>query len=269
MLHAYLDESGIHTTSPICVVAGYFGGSGHWARFDLKWRRILDAHKIEAFHANRYWSHVNGSNVSEYRNWDDEKCGRFIRALLDALGSQRLYPIGCAVDTAEWKALSQDERSFLTGGSYDETGRMTTNGAPNKPYYLPFLTVIADSLDCCKPGISIDFTFASNRQLSGYAANYFQEIKKIRRDNFMKMGHIEFADAKSCPAIQAGDLLAYELYQHGVRRLQAGGAQTSPTPALVLATRNAQSEKVLPFCGSIFFESMLARFRAAQLSSHA
>src|SRR5207245_2725076 len=70
VLHAYLDDSGTHDSSPICVVAGYFGTEEQWKAFDRKWRKTLDDNGQKEFHANRFWSHVRGSGVSEYRGWD-------------------------------------------------------------------------------------------------------------------------------------------------------------------------------------------------------
>jgi hypothetical protein len=53
MIEAYLDESGVHGTAPICVIAGYFGGARQWAELEAAWRRILNDASVplEEFHA--------------------------------------------------------------------------------------------------------------------------------------------------------------------------------------------------------------------------
>lgn len=41
MIDAYLDESGIHDGSKVCVIAGYFGGPGQMKRFEKAWKETL------------------------------------------------------------------------------------------------------------------------------------------------------------------------------------------------------------------------------------
>jgi hypothetical protein len=265
VLHAYLDESGIHSGSRICVVAGYFGSERQWNRFDVKWRNVLDSFAIEHFHANRFWAHVNGSNVSEFRGWDDTKCREFIRSLLGVIESYRVYPVGCSVNMEEWRKLTTDERAFLTGATYDDSGKLLASGAPNKTYFLPFLTTIADALDCCNWGHLMHFTFASNEKFSGYALQYFQQVKKTRQENYKKMGEIFFADSRRAAPLQAADLLAYEIYQHGIRRLESKGARVNPTLAMVLATQNIRKpRKSIPIWEGVAFERSLRSFRRSR-----
>src|SRR5271170_6867835 len=85
VLHAYLDDSGTHDSSPVCVVSGYFGSERHWRIFDEKWRAVLGSFEIEEFHANKFWAYTNGANITEHRGWDDDKCARLIESLLETI----------------------------------------------------------------------------------------------------------------------------------------------------------------------------------------
>jgi hypothetical protein len=53
MIDAYLDESGIHEGAKVCVIAGYFGGSGQMKRLEKAWKKTLAEHSFEMkdFHA--------------------------------------------------------------------------------------------------------------------------------------------------------------------------------------------------------------------------
>lgn len=272
MLHAYLDDSGTHDGSPLCVIAGYFGSERHWNSFDKKWRKVIDSQGIEEFHANRFWSHIGGANVSEYRGWERGRCNTFLRELLNVIGeSHRIFPVCCTVVMDEWRVLSKDERAYLTGASFDAAGRILKAGAPNKPYSLPFLTVISTVMGYCKPGLRAHFSFDKNKTFSGYALDYFREIRGWGTDgnsileHFGRMGEIFFSDSKKSTPIQAAGLLAYESYQYGIERLRAGNQMVNPRPALHAAISNIRSlsndSKMFEPTG---FQMMLAKFRDTQ-----
>jgi len=247
VLHAYLDDSGTHKESPLCVVAGYFGSERHWNNLALRWRKVLDAEGIDEFHANRFWSHVGGANVPEYRNWDEARSSRFLAGLLDVIGeSKRIFPVCSTVVMQEWNLLPDDERNYLTGAAFNIDGQLRMPGAPKKPYFLPFLNVIATVLDYCKPGHKVDFFCDQNTNFSGYAQKYFQDIKgwasnkdKSRiLEKFGRLGNLSFADSRANTPIQAADLLAYESYLYGVNRMQKAMKELVPRPALVSAVAN-------------------------------
>ncbi len=273
VLHAYLDESGTHDSSPLCVIAGYFGSERHWNKFDLKWRKVLDSEGIEEFHANRFWSFVGGANISEYRGWDKGRCNAFLRALLNVIWeSHRIFPVCCTVVMADWHALSKDERAYLTGASFDSTGELLKPGAPNKPYFLPFLTVISIVMGYCNPGHRTHFSFDQSKSFSGYALQYFREIKGWGADrgnelleHYGRIGEIFFPDSKDATPIQAADLLAFETYQYGIERLRAGNLVIDPRPALHTAISNMRNlsndSKMFDPTG---FQLMLATYRTYQ-----
>ncbi len=272
MLHAYLDDSGTHDNSPLCVIAGYFGSEHHWNNFDKKWRKVLDSQRIEEFHANRFWSHIGGANISEYRGWDRERCKVFLGELLNVIReSYRIFPVCCTVVMDEWRALLKDERAYLTGASFDAAGKVIKPGAPNKPYFLPFLTVISTVMGYCNPGHRAHFSFDQNKNFHGYALDYFREIRSWGSDgnsileHYGRMGEIFFLDSKNATPIQAADLLAYESYQYGIARLHVGNRIVNPRPALHAAITNIRNlfndSKMFDPAG---FQMMLAKFRDIQ-----
>jgi hypothetical protein len=269
MLHAYLDDSGTHADSPLCVISGYFGSEKKWTRFDAKWRSVLDSFGIEEFHANRFWSAFDGGNVSEYRGWDKEQARRFIGELLNVIqDSHRIFPVSCSVHMEEWHKLTKDERAYLTGARHDDNGELLTSGAPNKPYFLPFLTTISTVLDYCNPEHTVDFSIDDSPHFSGYASRYFREIKSWDVGNFKRMGEIFFVDSKKAPPVQAADLLAYESYQYGMARLAVNMKVVNPSPVLHAAIRNLRNlqndSKMFEKYG---FDLVLKVFRSTKVAS--
>src|SRR5260370_3823326 len=93
VLHAYMDDSGTHDTSQICVVAGYFAGERTWILFDRSWRKVLTSEGLVEFHANRFWAQVSGAQTSEYKSWTRTRLNRLMSSLLAVLPSHRLYPV--------------------------------------------------------------------------------------------------------------------------------------------------------------------------------
>jgi Protein of unknown function (DUF3800) len=244
VLQAYLDDSGTHRGSPWCVVAGYFGSERKWNVFDRQWRKVLEKEGIEEFHANRFWSSVGGGNVSEYRGWDGQRANGFIGELLKVIqDSHRIFPVSCAVLMDEWHKLTQDERAYLTGAQHDGEGKLLTPGAPNKSYFLPFLTAIRTVLDYCNTGHLVHFLFDENSQLSGYAVQYFREIKKLHLEAYKRMGEISFVDSKRATPIQAADLLAFENYRYGLASLKVNRRGVNPRRVLHAAIKNIRNLK--------------------------
>ncbi len=243
MLYAYLDDSGTHAASPICVLAGYFGGEIHWTKFDREWHKALEHNGLEEFHANRFWSYVKGEQIPEYKGWDRQRASRFIGTLLRIITSHRVYPVGSAVVMSEWRALPTDERAVLTGAAYRD-GKVSTPGAPKKTYYLPFATVIQVAARYCQQGLQMHFVFDQSDYLSGYALDYFNTIKSIQGQTTAKLGDIRFVDSKRNTPIQAADLLAYEVNRYMRERLAKGlSVKLDPNSVLRRAIKKIRNLK--------------------------
>lgn len=269
VLHAYLDDSGTHSDSPWCVIAGYFGSEQKWTRFHSKWRSVLDSFGVEEFHANRFWSAVDGGNISEYRGWDKERASKFIQKLLNVIeDSTRIFPVSCSVQMEEWNKLTRNEKAYLTGARHDSQGTLLTPGAPNKPFFLPFLTAISTVMDYCNPGHAVNFSFDSSPHFSGYAAQYFEELKSWDIEKYKRLGTIRFEDSKKATPVQAADLLAYEGYQYGMARLGAGMKAMNPRPALQTAISNVRHlQNDCKMFDKLGFNLLLAAFRSTKNTS--
>jgi hypothetical protein len=264
VLRAYLDDSGVHAGSPWCVMAGFFGSEKKWTRFDEKWFDVLDSFGIDEFHANRFWSSVRGGNITEYRGWDRGRANRFIGELLKVIeNSHRIFPVSCSVLMDEWSKLARDERAYLTGAKHDDTGKLLTPGAPNKPYFLPFLTAISTVMDYCNPGQLVHFVFDQSPHFSNYALKYFEEIKTWEIEKFKRLGDISFVDSKQAAPIQAADLLAFESYQYGMARVAENLQVVDPRLALHRAIKNIRNVKNdSKMFDKYGFDLVLERFRS-------
>lgn len=221
MLQCYLDDSGTHKDSPVCVVAGYYGSERHWVKFDREWHAILKAEGLGEFHANRFWAHATGKSIPEYAGWNKKRQDSLLASLLRVVGSHRIYPVSGAVVMSQWDILPVDERQVLTGAAM-KGAAVATPGAQKKAYFLPFLFAIRRAAEYCQPGHKMDFFFDESHRLRGYAINYFLTMKGFRAEFASRLGQAAIVESKTSAPTQAADLLAYEVYVYLRKRVERG-----------------------------------------------
>src|SRR2546425_2577990 len=140
MVKSYWDESGINPDSPVCLIAGYFGGVNQWRIFDRQWKNILNREKVREFHAKEFWALSDGQRVGQYAGWDDARATRFLDDLVDVARSVKIYPAGTTIVRKDWEQLPEHQRRYFTGARYHKiTHKRGTTGAPSQPYFLCFL----------------------------------------------------------------------------------------------------------------------------------
>jgi hypothetical protein len=260
-LQAYLDDSGTHDHSPVCVAAGYFGGIHYWKQFDLDWDRAIRHRGLSEFHANRFWSRTpDGKTVGEYKDWSEEDCITFLTELLTIIRRCRVWPVGSAVVLSDWEALTFDERRHLTGGIY-KSGRFKNSGAPSKQYFIAFLFAVHNIAAHCDEGHIVNFVVDESRTLNGYAREYFERIKMSNFGHAHKLGTIQSGDSKYQPGLQAADLLAYLTLKRTRENPQVNQEVEFDSP-LGQAIRNARDVPLdFKLLGEVAFDRLLQEFR--------
>ncbi|HEY4816148.1 MAG TPA: DUF3800 domain-containing protein [Candidatus Acidoferrum sp.] len=260
-----MDDSGTHKQSPICVLAGYFGGVRQWARFEREWRHILGKAGVEEFHSKRFWARTpEGKRVDEYEDWSDKQADLFLAQLLEAIGSYRIFPIGCALVMQDWLALSEPERRYLTGARL-RRGKLRTSGAPNKPYFLPFIRNIGKMASYCAEHLKIHFAFDRNETYSGYALDYYKTLEEMQLRYWKRLGDLSFPTSHEAPPLQAADLLAYHLNLHAQQRLNGSlHAKCDADYVLARALKNAKDvSQDLKLFNKKGLDLILSNFRKA------
>jgi len=267
-LRAFIDDSGTHANdSPICVAAGYFGGTHYWKQFNLDWERAVKSRGLDEFHANRFWSRPGGKTVGEYGGWTKQECESFLDELLGVIGRCKIWPIGSAVVAADWNALGLDERRYLTGGVY-EHGKYQKGGAPTKPYFAAFLFAVQSMARYCDDGHLVEFVVDESKALNGYAQSYFEETKTSKYPHAYKLSTIQPGDSKALPGLQAADLLAYLTLRFTRLGNPEPGRELEDDTPLGRAVRKARDVKGdFKLLGKLAFDVLLAEFRKSVTSS--
>lgn len=126
-MEVYADESGIHSDSTRCVVAGYTGGKNQWRAFEPQWKATLKEFGVPAHvgvHAKTFFKKSKGGKrFGPYEGWSDAKADQFLERLITIIRSHRIYPVGGYLDITYFTSLSMNKRKWLTGGMYDEQRR--------------------------------------------------------------------------------------------------------------------------------------------------
>lgn len=151
LFKAYMDESGIHGDSKICVVAGFVAPMLICTSLEREWRKLLKAFKLSFFHAKDFssislpgtpWLPVDARQKPRSKEEFVRSATGIITSELwkDERGKQRAFAVAAAVHIDDFKARSTDERRWLTGGvlAKGANHKWKSMGAPTKPYFLAF-----------------------------------------------------------------------------------------------------------------------------------
>jgi hypothetical protein len=143
MLHAYLDESGIHSGAEVCVIAGYFAGRGKWKKFESDWRSLLADFRVpmEKFHSKDLFPKPKGFFHPAESDWGGD-WESFLDGIAEVVSRhEKIHPISAAIFVEHFNSFSLEERRYLTGGTFRK-GKVASSGCPSKPYFVPFQQVV-------------------------------------------------------------------------------------------------------------------------------
>jgi hypothetical protein len=253
MIDAYLDESGIHDGAPICVIAGYFGGSGQWRKFEQDWRDLLEGAEVplEEFHAKDLIK-----RRGFFLKWGNDKHAQFLNGIAETICRYKIYPVSQSLILKDFNALSLGEKKFFTGARIDHDGKLLTSGCSGKPYFMPFQYCLRHVCSYAPVGGKAHFFFGLDRSFYEYATDLFKFLKEhVDMPNKERLGDISAPMAKLTPQLQAADYHSYLTYLHGQERIQTGNWM-SPPPMDPL---NAIVQRVRHKDDCIFFDTHCLR----------
>jgi hypothetical protein len=215
-MESYLDESGIDQDTGVCVLAGFAGGYQQWRRLQPKWDEVVKVLPNLDFHAHTFFQRENGKRIGPYKEWSDDRAAEFLDALIDAIQSVALHPIGAGVEYSAFNKRTLDERIFLTGGIKSEK-KWLTSGSPDRPYYLGFQHCITDAIEYAQHShIKVNFFCDTQKQLAPYAHDLYARYKTRHPRRLAHCGELSYVSRVSIRVVQAADLLSYVAYRHGV-----------------------------------------------------
>jgi hypothetical protein len=278
MLKAYFDESGIHASAKVCLVAGIIADLRVCTNLAASWRNLLVRYQVPYFHAKEYAQRTGPFRPKEVKRigtfglthreylWDDKKRFEFETDAISVINeSLWIQIVGCAVNQRDFFAFSLDERRWLTGGFLSNTGKWKKQGAPTKPYFLAFRQTIMDAVKFTQrvdvggvpqgTGDIVHFVFDQQREYESSACAIFNNMKRAESSVKDRIGDIIFTSKTQALPLQVADFIAYEWYRNIEEALVQGSHQFRNQAA----KRLFQREKRLVYMNGSILKAMLER----------
>jgi len=232
VLRAYIDDSGSHDGAPHCLLAGYWGGTNEWRRFERAWNAAIRDEGVTEFHAKTFWPRIHGKRLGEFKDWTDERHRRFIERLLAIIASHKIFPFGFGVLGSDWDKQTEEYRRVFCALDHSDC----PNDELLKSIYMSFNMCVLRISRYCHPGKIMNFYLDDDPKTSGRMAASFLRIKsQMKGDGSCQIGSLNFSDSKDAAPLQAADLLAYELYRWRKRKDERNDETLRPEMMAALA----------------------------------
>jgi hypothetical protein len=184
MLWAYVDDSNIHERGSGKVETIGMGGAiasfYSWQLLEDSWQKELDRERIESFHMTDFESYNK-----QFKGWSEGRHKRLLNTLLCIIRTNVSAYVGYSVPASPGKEFTETYKAAL--------GRM-----------LHYCGQTALTLGETK----VSLVFAHQPQVkSGRIASFLD----LARGAFPEIASFTGASPNECCALQAADLLAYEL----------------------------------------------------------
>lgn len=245
LFKSYMDESGIHGGSRICVVAGFVAHEKYCIDLEYAWKEPLKRHRITVFHSKEF-----APMKGEFDGWIRRQKEDFV---IDALatiarvmsGSTPGKMIGAAIKTATFSSFSIEQRRWLTGGRIKPNGKWLESGAPSKPYFLPFQQCVVDAtLSSDERGLT-HFIFDQQKDFEPNAKKIFALMNQQHPAVSSRLGDIVYTSKRRAVLLQLADFVAYESYQYlVVNRPKAPLDYTQRSDSHPLFSRNSLTTEI-------------------------
>jgi hypothetical protein len=254
MLSAYFDETG-HSRDERQLfngMAGVLTPTDHWAAFEERWKRTLKDFKIPFFHMKDF-----ASLKGLFNGWSEDKRRRLYGKLLGHMETAYIFPTGVGISMSAFRGFPEEQRKKFID-----------------PYHLCFLTVIGQTtVFMNNSGMAreekAELVFSNQVEFKNKAHELYAEIIQAPYDTVPMLSTAKliksrilppvFRDMRDFAALQAADVVAYEVYKEHER---LSGVRRSAKPRhgyLKLTEMSNRLGYEAPFC-RFYAQSDLADF---------
>lgn len=199
-IRAYGDES----DSPRhFVLTCAFAPFATWERFDGDWDSLLEreVYLTDADGLREFKAHDCVQGSGKFSHLDDEYRQRLYRAFAEVIQRHHLSAAAMVVDMKAWPTFREILRPL--GPTFA------------KPWTFAFAQLLPLVVRLCPAGERIAFLFDDQHEFKAKAYEGFHSYEYARQPRFtefgVQLGRIAFDDSRRYPALQAADLLGYEV----------------------------------------------------------
>ncbi len=201
MLTAYFDDSGTHGRSNVVLVGGIFGTEWQLDSLDCLWRPHIEAPlcgrkpRLSRFHA-----YDCNNSIGEFTGWNRTETDYFCHQLRTAIIESGVSAYGIAISRRDWnqivrghmKGFLGDAESYAITQCYVRTLQWAQENT-----FDPLITLVFDN----RP--------SEIQRRAKTIGDAFE-----RHTTNPKIVGCTFLSSKNVRALQAADLVAWEIYQH-------------------------------------------------------
>lgn len=204
ILHVYADESYTGTAE---VFSGWMESPDYWAKFERRWKSILNDFKAPYFHFREFADKEDKWKIkgNPYLTWSDKKRDKFLYELAIAL-SESAVPIGGTINVKKAKEIADEDRMELL--------------------IVQFYVHFSQQLESHWPGFNGQVLFIFDETDNSDWISMVNKVHKKAQSLEPRIGGLAFESDIRCPPLQAADLYAYAGRQNSERYYQA--AKESP-----------------------------------------
>lgn len=188
---AFLDESGHSSGTEFFALAAFVAENTDWAAFDRLWQEALHDAGAPYLHMREF-----AHRVGAFQGWTEEQRRALLGRCVKALNSIPAVAVGAAVSIADFNALNSEARSAL-----------------RDPFFCCFQEVVHGVVlnALFEPADTRVRMVFSQQDEFGASAKQLWSVMAETIYVGHRVGSLEFANMREVPALQAADLLAYEL----------------------------------------------------------
>lgn len=215
-LTAYFDESGTSPDSPVCLIAGIVhdpddGNNFHGIGED--WINLLRAYGLTQFHATEC-----NARVGQFKGWSIGKARLAFIHFASIICRYRPYVVTSVIDRGTWDSAGRETKAHF-----------------RFPYHLCFdhcMQILSRWSQEQMHGEPFRLIFGEQHQYASKAKRHFSLYKEHSPWGPMLLG-IDFEPMDVHVALQAADLVAYEMYRWQ-KAVLAGTFEGKHRPAMQL-----------------------------------
>ncbi len=194
MLTAYFDESGHSATLRFFALAALVAPSGSWPAFDAEWHRVLGECDAPYLHMREF-----AHRLGPYEGWPEERRRALLGGCVSAIKATRPMAVGAVLDVADFNSLSDEGRVRMQDPFFCCFQEVVRGAA---------ITGVFEDTD-----VKVNMVFSTQDEFRGRASSLYETMLQSI-DVRDRIGCLAFEDMHDRAALQAADLVAYELRQH-------------------------------------------------------
>lgn len=237
-LSGYFDASGTHKGAAALSVAGFLGPADEWGMFTYLWSKAMQEWGLDFFHMAPF-----ESRQREYKDWTNKQRQDRLNYLLDLIAKHTVASSGITIPLSDYNAIFREDeippgpnREWLAPG-VAAPGAQRPGDVHHEPDYKPgairrksggpyglaasvLFRDVADKVKQYPNDVFVNYTFEAGDEGAGQVVRIFQD--NYRDDNTrreLRLDSIHLEDKRKFPALQAADILAYELAKHLPKQL--------------------------------------------------